>query len=285
MTIAAANAMNAAEESAPRAVKLNSGHSMPTLGLGTWALNGAACENAVYAALKAGYRLIDTAKYYGNEREVGRALARAVAEGLVRREEVFITTKLLPWSDTPDADIDDSLAKLGVDWIDLCLLHQRGASDDAVYGAMVRAAKAGKIRSIGISNFYTPGAVERFIKKFEIPPAVVQNENHIFYQNGALSDWCRARGIFVESWYPFGGRGHVADHLKHPVVLAIAKACGKTAAQVILRWHIQAGYLAVPGSGDPAHIAENFAIWDFALDEAEMRRLAALDTGRRYENW
>ena len=258
---------------------------MPTLGLGTWALNGAVCENAVYTALKAGYRLIDTAKYYGNEREVGRGLARAVAEGIVRREEVFITTKLVPWSADPDADIDDSLTKLGVDFIDLCLLHQHGASDDAVYRAMERAARAGKLRSIGISNFYTPKAVERFIKKFDIPPAVVQNENHIFYQNTALRDWCAARGIFVESWYPFGGRGHVAEHLKHPAVLAIAQAHGKTAAQVILRWQVQAGYIAVPGSGDPLHIAKNFAIWDFALTEDEMRRIAALDTGRRYENW
>ncbi|MBR4876681.1 MAG: aldo/keto reductase [Rhodocyclaceae bacterium] len=267
------------------AVKLNSGFAMPALGLGTWTLTGATCENAVYEALKRGYRLIDTAKYYGNEREVGRGIARAVAEGIVTRAEVFVTSKLVPWTDTPDADIDDSLAKLGLDYIDLFLLHQHGANDNAVYQAMERAVRAGKVRSIGISNFYTPREVAHFIDRFDIPPAVVQNENHIFHQSNSLRDWCRKHGIFVESWYPFGGRAHAAEHMKHPTVVAIARAHGKTPAQVILRWHLQAGYIAVPGSGDPAHIAENFAVWDFTLTDEDMARFAALNRQRRYENW
>ena len=239
----------------------------------------------MYAALKAGYRLIDTAKYYGNESEVGNALRRAVADGICTREEVFITTKLVPWSSTPDADIDDSLKKLRLSYIDLVLLHQHGSNDDEVYKAMCRAVKAGKIRSIGISNFYMQKTVSHFITDFDIPPAVVQNENHLFYQNNTLRDWAAKQDIFIESYYPFGGRGHTKDHLQNKTVLEIAKVHGKTAAQVIARWHIQVGYIAVPGSGNPAHIAEIFAVWDFSITESEMKQLSALDTGKRYENW
>lgn len=269
----------------PRMVMLNSGYEMPTLGLGTWTLTGKTCEDAVYVALKVGYRLIDTAKYYGNEREVGNAIRRAISDGICKREDIFITTKLVPWSSTPDKDIDDSLQKLGVSYIDLVLLHQHGSNDDEVYRAMIRAKKAGKIRSIGISNFYTEKSVNHFIKDFDIPPAVVQNENHLFFQNNALRDWAAKQNIYIESYYPFGGRGHTKEHLQNKTVLEIAKAHGKTAAQIIVRWHIQAGFLTIPGSSNPAHIAENFDIWDFELTDNEMKKLSALDTGRRYENW
>ena len=271
----------------PHTVKLNSGHKMPVLGLGTWTLKGDVAETAVYAALKSGYRLIDTAKYYGNEKEVGRALEKAISDGICTREEVFITTKLIPWSSSPDADIDDSLKKLGVSYIDLVLLHQHGSDsgDAAVYRAMCRAVKAGKVRSIGISNFYTPETVSRFIKNYDIPPAVVQNENHLFYQNNSLRDWAAKQNIYIESYYPFGGRGHTKDHLQNKTVAEIAKAHGKTTAQIIVRWHIQSGYIAIPGSSNPNHIAENFDIWDFELTEEEMKQLSALNTGQRYENW
>ena len=257
-------------------IELNSGYEMPTLGLGTWTLTGQVCEEAVYAALKSGYRLIDTAKYYGNESEVGKAVTRAISDGICKREEIFITTKLVPWSSNPDRDIEDSLQKLGLSYIDLCLLHQHGSvsGDDAVYSAMIRGVKEGKIRSIGISNFYTEKSVSHFINDFEIPPAVIQNENHLKYQNKTLQDWAAKKGIFIESYYPFGGRGHTAEHLKNATVLEIARAHSKTAAQVIVRWHLQSLYLAVPGSGNPAHIAENFAVWDFALTESEMKRRA-----------
>ena len=268
-------------------VKLNSGYEMPTLGLGTWTLTGETCENAVYTALKSGYRLIDTAKYYGNEREVGNAIRRATKDGICKREEIFITTKLVPWSNNPDRDIDDSLKQLGLSYIDLCLLHQHGSAsgDDAVYKAMIRAVKDGKIRSIGISNFYTEKTVSHFIKDFEIPPAVIQNENHLKYQNNSLRDWAAKKGIYIESYYPFGGRGHTKEHLQNETVVEIARAHGKSAAQIIVRWHLQSGYITIPGSSNPAHIAENFDVWDFELTENEMKKLNALDTGRRYENW
>ena len=268
-------------------VKLNSGYDMPTLGLGTWTLTGETCEKAVYDALKTGYRLIDAARYYGNEAEVGNAVRKAIDDGICTREEVFITTKIVPWTSDPDADIDASLQALGIKYIDLVLLHQHGSAkeDDAVYKALIRAVKAGKIRSIGISNFYTEKAVSHFINDFEIPPAVVQNENHLKYQNNKLRDKMLKRGIYIESYYPFGGREHTKEHLQNPTVLKIAKAHSKTAAQVIVRWHLQAGYIVIPGSSNPAHISENFDVQDFMLTDDEMKVLKALDTGKRYENW
>ena len=271
----------------PKMKKLNSGYEMPVLGLGTWTLTGQTCEDAVYAALKSGCRLIDTAKYYGNEKEVGSAIAHAISDGICKREEIFITTKLVPWSDNPDSDIDDSLQKLGLSYIDLVLLHQHGSDsgDDAFYLVMIRAKKAGKIRSIGISNFYTEKAVSHFINDFEIPPAVIQNENHLKYQNNSLRDWAAKKGIYIESYYPFGGRGHTKDHLQNKTVLEIAAGHGKSAAQIILRWHLQAGYIAIPGSSNPSHIAENFDVWDFQLTDSEMKELTKLNTGKRYENW
>lgn len=274
----------AENEVAPR-VKLNTGFEMPVLGLGTWTLTGETCENAVYSALKSGYRLLDTAEYYGNEAEVGNALARAVKDGIVKREEVFVTTKVVPWSSDPDSDIDESLRKLKVNYIDLVLLHQHGSGDDKVYSALIRAKKSGKIRSIGISNFYTEKSVLHFINDFDTPPAVVQNENHIFYQNTELRDWAKKRGIFIESYYPFGGRGHTGESLKNPVILKIAATHKKSAAQIIARWHVQAGFIAVPGSSNPKHIAENISIFDFELSDDEMKEIAKLNTGRRYESW
>lgn len=202
-----------------RSVKLNLGFEMPVLGLGTWTLTGEVCENAVYAALKDGYRLIDTAKYYGNETEVGNAVAKAVQDGICKREEVFITTKIVPWSSNPEKDIEDSLKKLGVEYIDLCLLHQSGSGNDRVYRAMEKYVKIGKIRSIGISNFYTEKEVNHFIKDFEIKPAVIQNENHIYHQGTVLRDYCKKYGIYIESYYPFGGRGNTKENLNNPVIL------------------------------------------------------------------
>ena len=278
--------MNATADTAlVSAVKLNSGYDMPVLGLGTWTLHGDTCENAVYSALKTGYRLIDTARYYGNENEVGNALRKAISDGICKREDVFITTKLVPWASHPDADIDDSLQKLGVEYIDLVLLHQHGNNDDSIYRAMCRAVKAGKIRSIGISNFYTEKEVSHFIRNFDIPPAVVQNENHLFYQNNRLRDWAKGQGIYIESWYPLGGRGHTKEHLQNKTVLEIAKAHGKTGAQINVRWHIQAGYIAIPGSSNPVHIAENFDVWDFDLTDTEMKQLDSMNADSRYENW
>lgn len=267
-------------------VLLNSGYEMPIIGLGTWTLSNEQAENSVYYALKSGMRLIDTARYYRCEVGVGRGLKRAVEEGIVTRAEVFITSKIMPGDYARAAQaIDDSLADLGVDYLDLMLIHQPGWNDEAVYRAMEDGVRAGKIRSIGISNYYTAAALEEVLSYAEIMPAVIQNENHLYYQNSELREYASRYGIVIESWYPFGGRGHTQEHMGNAVITEIAAAHGKTAAQVILRWHIQDGYIAMPGSSNADHIAENYDIFDFALTAEEMQRIRGLDRHTRYENW
>ena len=269
-----------------KTVLLNSGYEMPILGLGTWTQDDETAENSVYQALKDGYRLIDTAQYYGNETGVGNGLRRAIQDGIVSREDVFITTKVMPSNyERAYQSISDSLKRLDVEYIDLMLIHQSGSRDTEVYKALCQGVKDGKLRSIGISNYYTLAEYQRVISDSEIMPAVVQNENHPFYQNTDFQQDVAKYGTVVESWYPFGGRGHTQDLFGNETILALADAHGKTPAQIILRWHLQAGFITIPGSQNPDHILENFSIFDFELTEADMQQMAALHTGMRYENW
>lgn len=269
-----------------KTVMLNSGYEMPIIGLGTWTLDDETAENSVYHALKDGYRLIDTARYYGNAQGVGDGVRRAIAEEIVEREDVFITTKIVPYGfDDYDAAIDECIEALGLDYIDLLLIHQQGADEKELYAAIERAVENGKVHSLGISNYYTQEDFERITENAIIMPAVIQNENHIFYQNTEFQNYVKQFGTIIESYYPFGGRGHTSDSMNNETILAIAEAHGKTAAQVILRWQLQAGYIAIPGSSNPDHIAENYDIFDFELSSEEMQQIAALDTGERYETW
>ena len=267
-------------------VLLNSGWEMPIIGTGTWTLSDEEAENSTYYALKSGMRLIDTARYYQNESGVGKGLARAIDEGIVTREEVFITSKIFGGDHDRAAEvIDEALSDLGVDYIDLMLIHQPGSDDAGVYKAMEEAVESGKLHSIGISNYYTKEQVDEVLSFAVITPAVIQNENHIYYQNAELRDYVKQYGILMESWYPFGGRGHTQESFENDVILDLAKAHGKTAAQIILRWHLQDGYIAIPGSSDPDHIAENYDIFGFELSEDEMDRIRGIDEQRRYEHW
>ena len=267
-------------------VLLNSGWEMPIIGTGTWTLSDEEAENSTYYALKSGMRLIDTARYYQNEAGVGKGLARAIDEGIVTREDVFITSKIYGGDhDRAVGIIDAALTDLGVDYIDLMLIHQPGADDAGVYKAMEEAVESGKIHSIGISNYYTKDQVDEVLSFAEIMPAVIQNENHIYYQNAELRDYVKQFGIVMESWYPFGGRGHTQESFDNDVILDLAHTYGKTAAQIILRWHLQDGYIAIPGSSNPDHIAENYDIFDFELSEDEMDRIRGIDEQRRYEHW
>ncbi|MBR4545760.1 MAG: aldo/keto reductase [Oscillibacter sp.] len=271
---------------ATKTVRLNSGYDMPILGLGTWTLNDEQAENSVYHALKDGYRLIDTARYYGNEVGVGRGIRKAISEGLVKREEIFVTSKIMPGDYNRAAQgIDASLRDLGLDYLDLMLIHQPGSHDRAVYQAMEQGVRDGKLRSIGISNYYTKQAFDEVLSYAEIVPAVIQNENHLYYQNDSLRDYARQYGTVMESWYPFGGRGHTHEHFENATVMEIARTHGKTSAQIILRWQLQAGYVAIPGSGNPEHIAENYDVFNFSLSENEMNSIRNLNRGQRYENW
>ncbi|MBQ3585516.1 MAG: aldo/keto reductase [Synergistaceae bacterium] len=267
-------------------VTLNSGYRMPVLGLGTWTQDDSTAEESVYTAIREGYRLIDTARYYGNESGVGKGVRRAISEGIITREDIFITTKIMPGNYTdPDSAIDASNSALGLGYIDLMLIHQPGYNDEGVYSALERGVKAGKIRSIGISNYYTPSDFERITRNATIIPAVVQNENHIYYQNTELQKYLERYGTVIESWYPFGGRGNTQELFGNDSIKQIAESHGKTPAQVILRWHIQAGYVTIPGSKNPEHIRENINIFDFTLTNEEMNTISTLDLHQRFEMW
>ena len=231
-------------------------------------------------------RLIDTARYYGNEVGIGRGLKKAIDEGIVTREEVFITTKIYGGNyERAGGIIDDALEDLNVDYIDLLLIHQPGADDEGVYKAMEEAVEAGKLRSIGISNYYTKEAVDEVLSFATITPAVIQNENHLNYQNVELQEYVSQYGIVIESWYPFGGRCHTSENFNNEVILKLSEKYGKSSAQIILRWQLQAGFIAIPGSSNPDHIAENYDIFDFELSEEDMQMIRDIDRQERYENW
>ena len=269
-----------------RTVTLNSGYEMPILGLGTWTQSNEETANSVYYALENGYRLIDTAQYYGNEYGVGKGLRRAIDNGIVTREEVFITTKIMPSSyNNAYNSIDESLERLGVDYIELLLIHQPGTNDEAVYKAMEQGVRDGKIRSIGISNYYTKEEIDEVLSYATITPAVIQNENHIYYQNTELQEYVSKYGIIIESWYPFGGRGHTSYNFNNETIKSIATKYNKTSAQIILRWQLQALYIVIPGSSNLDHILENYSIFDFELDDEDMKNIANINNSQRYEIW
>ena len=267
-----------------RYVTLNNGVKMPIIGLGTWTFTNEEAENAVYIAIKNGYRLIDTAAYYGDEIGVGKGVRKAIKEGIVKREDIFVTSKIYASTDHNKA-IEKSLNNLDLEYIDLLLIHQPGYDDKGLYHAMEKYYKDGKLKSIGISNYYTKEAVDEVLSYANIIPAVIQNENHIYYQNNKLQEYVRKYGIIIESWYPFGGRGHTDENFNNKTIVELAKKYHKTAAQIILRWQLQAGYIVIPGSKNPDHIKENISIFDFELSKDDMRDIYNINKNIRYENW
>ena len=265
---------------------LNNGYKMPILGLGTWTLSNTQAEESVYNAIKVGFRLIDTAEYYGNEEGVGKGVKKSIEEGIIKREDIFITSKIMPGAySNPDLAIEDSLKKLDVDYIDLMLIHQPGSNDEKVYRSMEKYYNAGKLKSIGISNYYTKNQVDKVLSYSKIIPAIIQNENHIFYQNNELQKYVLKHKIIIESWYPFGGRGHTTENFNNDVIKKLANKYNKTSAQIIIRWHLQAGYIVIPGSSNVEHIKENYNVFDFELSQDDMKEIYNVNINRRYEYW
>ena len=266
-----------------RKVRLNSGYDMPILGLGTYALDHDACVNSVMALLESGGRLIDTAYMYGNEEAVGEGVRRGMEEYGIPREDIFVITKIYPnqFSD-PEAAIDMALEKLGIGYIDMMLLHHPGAGDVNAYKAMEKYVEAGKIHSLGLSNWYVEELTE-FLPLVTIMPALVQNEIHPYYQEQDVVPFIQDKGIVVQCWYPLGGRGYTAELLGDDTIQTIAAAHGVSAAQVILRWDLQRGIVVIPGSSNPEHIRENLDLFGFELSEEEMRQIAALDRGEKHD--
>lgn len=274
-----ASALNRSFNFETKSVLLNSGYQMPINGIGTYSLHGEVAINAITAALNNGVRLIDTANAYGNESEVGEAIRNSG----IPRDEIFVITKLYPNQfDDPQAAIDEALRKLDIGYIDMMLLHHPGMNDVEAYKAMEQAVKAGKIRSIGLSNWYVEELTE-FLPQVTIPPALIQNEIHPYYQENDVIPFIQNLGIVVQGWYPFGGRGHTAELLNDPTLTKIAQAHKVSSAQVILRWNLQKGVVVIPGSSNPDHIKENTELYDFTLTDEEMNQINALDRHEKHD--
>ncbi len=262
-------------------IRLNNGVTMPMLGYGTFRVTDPEeCAQSVYTAIRTGYRLIDTAQAYGNEAAVGEGVRRAVAAGLVKREDLFLTTKV--WfqcfeTDACRASLEQSLKDLGVDYIDLVLLHWPYGNVYAAWRVLEEYYAAGRIRAIGVSNM----EADRFIDLIaynRVAPAVNQVEVHLYCQRAEQREWMKKYGIAPEAYAPLGS-GRVGDMFAEPALLAVAEKYGKTPAQAALRYLIQLGVPVIPKSVHEARIRENFDVFDFSLTAEDMAALAALDTG------
>ena len=266
-----------------RTVLLNSGYKMPILGLGTYALDYDTCVNSVKTLLKNGGRLIDTAYMYHNEEAVGEGVRQAMSEYNIPREDIFVITKLYPnqFSD-PESAIEMALQKLNIGYIDMMLLHHPGTDDVKAYQAMERYVAQGKIRSLGLSNWYVKELTD-FLPKVTIIPALVQNEIHPYYQEQDVVPFIQEKGIVVQCWYPLGGRGYTSELLENETIREIAEAHNVSSAQVILRWDLQRGIVVIPGSGNPEHIRENLDLFGFELSADEMAKINSLDRGEKHD--
>lgn len=268
----------------PPTVRLSSGYDMPIVGMGCYSLHDDVCRNAILSAIRLGFRKFDTASYYGNEQEVGEAIRQAINEGLVTREELFVTTKIYPGSEFTNAReaIERCLSRLDIDYVDLMLLHHPGANDVKAYEEMERFVAQGKIRSLGVSNFYISEMTE-FLGKVKTKPVLVQNEIHPYYQERDVVCWMQKHGIIVEAWYPLGGRGYNTELMQEPVIKKIADGHGKSLVQTILRWDLQNGVVVIPGSQNPDHQKENISIFDFQLTREEMNAIDALNRDEKHD--
>lgn len=256
-------------------VTLNNGVKMPVAGIGTFLLSPDEAEASCLSALGCGYRLIDTANAYVNEKAVGRAMKKS---GLAR-QEIFLETKLWPTFYSDENAVDDTLERLGTDYIDLMLLHQPAGCYLTGYRLLEKAYKEGKVKAIGLSNF-TEAQIEEIIDACEIKPAVLQTEVHPYAQAKELKKLLSKADMAIQAWYPLG-HGDKAL-LEEPVFTSLAEKYKKTNAQIILRWHVQAGNIIIPGSKNPDHIKANLDLFDFALTREEMAEIEGLDQEKHY---
>ena len=256
-------------------VTLNNGIKCPAIGIGTYMLKPEDARNSVREALKMGYSLIDTANAYVNERAVGRGMK----ESGIKREDIFLSTKLWPSEyENPDA-VNETLARLGVDYVDLLYIHQPAGNWLEGYRLLEKAYKEGKARSIGISNFEGK-YIEELETKWEIAPQFIQVEAHPYFTQKELRKTLDKYDIKLMSWYPLGHGDK--SLINEPVFAELGKKYGKSPAQIILRWHTQMGFVVIPGSKNVDHIRDNLNILDFTLTDEEMETITRLDKGQRY---
>lgn len=259
-------------------IVLNNEIKMPELGLGTFLLEPNDAYNSVLNALNLGYRLIDTANMYCNERSVGRA----IKDSNIDRKEIFVSTKLWPSEYENDNAVDETLARLGLDYIDLLFIHQPTSNWRIGYKQLIKAYNEGKIKSIGISNFEGE-YINALLNEFSVYPQVIQVECHPFYPQEILRETTDKHDIKIMSWYPLGGKGMTEELLNNKVVKDLASKYNKTSAQIILRWHIEMNFIVIPGSRSIEHIKDNLNIFDFKLTNEDMNKLSSLNSGvRRY---
>lgn len=256
-------------------ITLNNKLECPVIGIGTFMLSPAEAENSVREALKMGYRLIDTANAYVNERAVGRGMK----DSGVSREEIFLSTKLWPSEYENENAMDETLERLGVEYVDLLYIHQPAGNWLAGYRQLEKAYKEGKAKSIGISNFEGK-YIEELETKWEVVPQFIQVEAHPYFTQKELRKTLDKYDIKLMSWYPLGHGDK--SLLNEPMFAELGKKYGKTPAQVILRWHTQMGFVVIPGSRNVDHIKDNLDIMDFRLTEEEMVEIAKMDKGERY---
>ena len=256
-------------------ITLNNGLRCPAVGIGTYMLSPADAENSVREALKMGYSLVDTANAYVNERAVGRG----IRAGGLRREQVFLSTKLWPSEyENPNA-VAETLERLGVEYVDLLYLHQPAGNWQAGYRLLEQAYRQGKAKAIGVSNFEGKYLAE-LERMWEIVPQFMQVEAHPYFPQTELRKTLDKYGIRLMSWYPLGHGDK--SLLQEPVFSRLGEKYGKSPAQVILRWHTQMGFAVIPGSRNIDHIRDNLNVLDFTLTQEEMAQIAALDKGERY---
>ena len=257
-------------------MKLNNGVSMPVEGLGTFLLSPVEAEVATLAALAAGYEHVDTANAYMNEKAVGRAIAKSGVD----RERIFVSTKLWPSVyEAGDAAVDATLARLGLDYVDMLILHQPVGNYLAAWKTMEKAYRDGKVKALGLSNF-PQRQIQEVIDVAGITPQLVTVESHPYFTQKELRAYLDEYGIVIEAWYPLGHGD--AGLLEEPVFQKLARKYGKTPAQVVLRWHTQIGNSVIPGSKNAAHIKDNADIFDFRLTDEEMAEVAELDGTKKY---
>ena len=256
-------------------IVLNNGVKCPVVGIGTFMLTPAEAENSVREALKMGYSLVDTANAYVNERAVGRGMK----ESGVERGDIFLSTKLWPSEYENENAVDETLERLGVDYVDLLYIHQPAGNWLAGYRQLEKACKEGKARAIGISNFEGKYIAE-LEKEWEIAPQFIQVEAHPYFAQNELRQTLDKYGIKLMSWYPLGHGDR--SLIEEPVFRKLGEKYGKSSAQVILRWHTQMGFVVIPGSRNVDHIRDNMDILDFTLTDEEMAEIAKLNKGVRY---
>lgn len=256
-------------------VTLNNGIKMPMLGIGTFLLEPKDAESSVISALNDGYRLIDTANAYMNEKAVGRGMKKS---GL-KREKIFLETKLWPSFYNQDDAVEKTLERLDTDYIDLLLIHQPAGDYINGYKLMEKAYKQGKVKAIGLSNFNID-QIKEILEVCEVKPTILQSELHPYFQDKELKDFLKENGMVAQAWYPLGHGDK--SLLEEKVFVDLANKYNKSTSQIILRWHIQSGNVVIPGSKNPLHIKDNIDIFDFKLTDEEMKQISEIDKDKRY---